>query len=120
MRYHILMDTQTYIGKKLREARIACNMSVAEAAAKIGKSRSALYTWEAGEYDPGGPNMLKLCHIYNVGFDFFFPDEDEESERQVALNDEELDIIGAYRTSSPEGKKAIAATAKAMSGEHAG
>ena len=109
------MDVQKHIGQKLKEAREARKMSAVDAAKKIGKSKSTLYNWEKGDADPGADNLLKLCHLYSVDLNFFFPKQ--EVENHLLLSDDELSVLNAYRSASPKGKRVILSTINAIKDE---
>ena len=52
-----------------RTARIACNMSVAEAASKLGVSPNTLYAYERGEAQPTAVVLRNMAIIYHTSAD---------------------------------------------------
>lgn len=54
------------LGEALRRLRLARGLSLDEAAARGGTSRSALFTWEAGSRRPRGPALVQLLDAYGA------------------------------------------------------
>lgn len=51
---------------KLREARKAAGLSIAQVAAEMGVSRNSIWLWETGKGTPLIGNLRKLANLYGV------------------------------------------------------
>ncbi len=58
---------------KIKELRIANNLSQTEFAEKIGVSRSSVSAWERGERSPDSKAIYRLCKTFNLD-KFYFSD----------------------------------------------
>ena len=99
------MAERTYLADRLREARKAAGMTLAEAGATVGKSSKAISAYEASINEPSVETLIKLCRSYGVDISYFFmklnDNDDEERHR------EESEIIDRYRSCSTYGKRMI-------------
>lgn len=57
---------------RIREYRLANNMSQSELANKIGKSKNAISAYENNLYSPDGKTALLLCKVFNCNFENLF------------------------------------------------
>lgn len=54
-------------GRKMREVRKACKLSVKQVVEYMGfESTQAVYKWEAGKCFPQADNLIALAMLYNV------------------------------------------------------
>lgn len=68
-------------GEKIRQARIALNLSQSELAAKTGISERSLYTYEQTGTMPRSGNMKKIAEALNVSVSYLL-DEDESNQHK--------------------------------------
>ena len=54
------------IDEKLRKARIAAGLSLAEVARQAGTTRQHVHNWEIGHYKPSGKYLRSLSYILNI------------------------------------------------------
>ncbi len=62
--------------ERLKELRIASNLSARELANKIGVSFVAIYKWEKGERMPNLENLVALAKYFKVSIDYLCGLED--------------------------------------------
>ena len=62
--------------ERLKELRIASNLSARELANKIGVSFVAMYKWEKGERMPNLENLVALAKYFKVSIDYLCGLED--------------------------------------------
>ena len=53
----------------MKAARINANLTIAEAADKIGVGISTIKNWEAKKTFPNQPMIDKICEVYAVPYD---------------------------------------------------
>ena len=53
----------------MKAARINANLTIAEAADKIGVGISTIKNWEAMKTFPNQPMLEKICEVYAVPYD---------------------------------------------------
>ena len=58
------------MGDNLREERVRLGLSVEEAAAGMGVAPAALRSWEAGEDEPRGSDLLRMSRYYGCSPDW--------------------------------------------------
>ena len=68
-------------GEKIKQARIALNLSQSELAAKTGISERSLYTYEQTGTMPRSGNMKKIADALNVSVSYLL-DEDEANQHK--------------------------------------
>lgn len=66
-------------GTKLKELREAKELTQQKLADKIGVSRTAIYQWEAGAYQPEGENLINLAGALGVSVAFILEETDDPS-----------------------------------------
>lgn len=57
-------------GFRLRESRLAVNMSQEQAAAALGVSAQSISAWELGERSGDWERLADLCLLYGVSSDY--------------------------------------------------
>lgn len=70
MRY--ALKNRKFLGGKLRFIRNLKDLSLRELAEKIGITKMAISNWENGIAQPSKENILKLCDIFNLEYDYFY------------------------------------------------
>ena len=68
-------------GDKLRETRIALNLSQAELSQLTGLSERSLYTYEQLNIRPRNSNLKKLAQALNVSPDYLLDDGEEDPQK---------------------------------------
>ena len=53
----------------MKAARINANLTIAEAAGKIGVGVSTIKNWEANKTFPNQPMIEKICEVYSIPYD---------------------------------------------------
>ncbi|MHB8469031.1 MAG: ImmA/IrrE family metallo-endopeptidase [Gaiellaceae bacterium] len=74
------------VGERIRLAREAAELSQAQLAELLGRSRSSVSLWEAGERAPGVDDLLDVAAAVGRPISFFLPESAREpaEDRQVA------------------------------------
>lgn len=88
-------------GKRLREARLATNLSTTDLCNEVGISRQTIYKYEDGTMKPKLPLMKKLADALKVSVDYLNGDSVEINQRVLKQsvggfrNDSDFDVIEA-------------------------
>ena len=89
------------MGSRIRELRKAKNLTIDEVSRKLGISSSFLGLIERGKRSTVNENVMKLCNIFNVPFEYlaFGKDDKRVNVKQsellsnISLNDDELRFL---------------------------
>ena len=102
------MGEKTYLAERLRSARKAAGLTLAEAGDQVGKSSKAISAYEASINEPSVDTLIGLCHAYDVGISYFFMSlDDKGTEADAEREREEADVLSGYRSLSTEGKRMV-------------
>lgn len=69
------------IASNIKRARIAANMTQAEAAAKLGITAQAISNFERGINGIENSLLLRMCEIYNTSMSSIVGEDDEQKEK---------------------------------------
>ncbi len=89
-------------GEKLKNARLALNLSQSELAEKTGISERSLYTYEQTGIMPRSNNLRKLADALNVSVSYLLDEEETDQHKNV---DEELFIANSKNKYGYKGAK---------------
>lgn len=64
-------ELRTRLGKAVRLARLAHDLTQEQLGKRIGKSQNFIYTTELGKTDPGVIALLRISQVLNVSLDLF-------------------------------------------------
>jgi len=64
--------TDVHIGKRLREARLACGLSQDQLGKRLGVSFQQVQKYEKGTNRIGGSRLWDICRILDMPVSFFF------------------------------------------------
>lgn len=70
LKNYFLGEITMPFGKKLKELRLANNLSQAEFAKRIGIKQSAVTAYEKELKLPGSANLIKIAEVFNVSVDY--------------------------------------------------
>jgi transcriptional regulator with XRE-family HTH domain len=73
------------IGKKLRIARIAMNLSQMELAEKVGVTERSIYNYEQTETYPKPTILKKLADVLNITVAFLMDEEETETGTGISI-----------------------------------
>lgn len=94
------MSSNTTLGERMREAREGAEMTIQEAADRIGIKYSRLVSWENNHHRPNADYIIKMCKIYNVS-----ADELLQTSHEYTLNIPEAKIIKVFRELSEQSQE---------------
>ncbi|MFP3152929.1 helix-turn-helix domain-containing protein [Lachnospiraceae bacterium ZAX-1] len=77
-------------GEKVRQARIALNLSQTELADKTGLSERSLYTYEQTNTMPRAGNIKKLAEALNVSVSYLLDEEESDNQKNI---DQDLFLV---------------------------
>ncbi|GAJ28636.1 helix-turn-helix domain-containing protein [Acidomonas methanolica] len=89
------------LAKKIVSLRKAHGMTQEDLAEKLGLSRSAVAALETGRSSSTRKHVPTLAEIFGVPVDFFLTGM-VEAETSMTVTADEADLLGLYRTLSPE------------------
>ena len=78
------------IAYNIKRARIAANMTQAEAASKLGITAQAISNFERGINGIENSLLLRMCKIYNTTMVHILGEEAEQEEKPLINDDQEL------------------------------
>ena len=84
---------------RLKELRIGRHLTQRELAQKLGLSNSAIAMYENGSRTPDQETLESISDYFNVSIDYLFG---RENISMRFLSKAELELIDAYRSSSPD------------------
>lgn len=103
---------------KIKSYRERGGMTQQELAKKIGKSFRTVQAWEREESYPNAEMVWKLCEVFGTDPNTFLGWYDEHPREEApGLTSEEDEIVGCYRSATPQWRTNIAMTARAAAGE---
>ena len=65
-----------HIGKRIKELRVEIKMTQKELAKSVGKSPTAVASWEQGLSEPCVNDLRTLCSIFEISADYLLGIED--------------------------------------------
>jgi transcriptional regulator with XRE-family HTH domain len=68
----VLRETDVYIGRRLRQARLACGLSQDALGKMLGVTYQQVQKYETGANRIGGSRLWDLCRVLDVPVGFFF------------------------------------------------
>lgn len=86
--------------ERLREARLAADLTGAKLGEAIGCSKQNISHWEAGRFEPNLTYIIKLCQVLDVPADWLLLGKTPEELSAAALREARF-----YDSLSPEGKR---------------
>ena len=78
------------IASNIKRARIASNMTQAEAAAKLGITAQAISNFERGINGIENSLLLRMCEIYNTSMSRIMGEDDEQTQKTPTENGERV------------------------------
>ncbi|WP_416325224.1 XRE family transcriptional regulator [[Eubacterium] hominis] len=91
-------------GDKLKESRIACNLSQTEFAKMLAVKNTTISNWELGISKPDIIMLEKICILLNLQAEYFF---ESTNQKEPSLNTEELEYLKKFRKLDIYGKKQV-------------
>ena len=89
------------IGQRLREARLAQNMTQEDLASAAGVTKGAIGNYETEVSSPKETILIKLMEILQVDANFLYQDYMQNSSQ---LSDDELFLLNLYRGADQRAK----------------
>lgn len=102
---------------KIKELRIANNLSQMELAKMLGKNQTAIGKYERGDLEPNVETLIALSKIFNVSVGFLIGAEDEFGAVNVAgenLSKDEKELLRSYRALDFDSQNVIRIQLKAL------
>lgn len=84
------------IGKLIRDARKAKNLSVEELGEKINKSRTTMYKYERDEVVPDLITVLEICNVLELDINDFTVRDRIEVNRETSMNPFNSNLLYMY------------------------
>ena len=100
---------KTLMARKIAELRKSAGMSTDDVGKVCGRTGKAVAAWEAGISEPSAESLIAMCRLFDAPISAFYPPE------LSSLTVDEVELISAYRDADQEGRKAIRASARAIS-----
>lgn len=97
------------IAINIKRARIACNMTQAEAAEKLGITAQAVSNFERGINGIESSLLLRMCEIYNTNMSDILGEENDQKEispNELQLTEGEKALLDLFRK-VPEDRKSV-------------
>ena len=100
---HELTTPAATVGVRLRSLRKERHLTQAELARQIGIQQSDLSRMEKGEYRVSLDNLFKILAVFDVSFEDFFAEPEDEPRR--ALSREDMQILQLVKQLSEDGRR---------------
>lgn len=85
------------IAANVKRARVAANMTQAEAAEKLGVTAQAISNFERGINGIENSLLLQMCEIYHTSMSSIMGDEEENTPSELVLTEGEKQLILSLR-----------------------
>ena len=95
------------IASNIKSARIAANMTQADAADRLGITAQAVSNFERGVNGIENSLLIRMCEIYNASMSSILGEEEETPPSRLMPTEREIQILEALRTKSAEEQKAL-------------
>lgn len=82
-----------YFGTRLKELRIAYNLTQAQLAQAIGLVKSSISSYEKGLKYPSVEVLIKLCNYFKVSSDYLLGISDYKEINKYYITEEQREII---------------------------
>lgn len=103
---------------KLKKYRELEGLTQHELAKAIGRSFRTIQQWERKESYPNAEMVWKLCEVFGTDpNDLLGWYEEHPRESTPGLTPDESEIVGCYRSATPQWRTNISMTARAAAGE---
>ncbi len=84
------------IGRKIYELRNEHHISQEEFSNMIGVSRQTIYQWENDLQIPKTNKLLKICDIFSVDINYFYPNSTKNNTNKDEISSDELDTTNVF------------------------
>ena len=108
---------------RIKEARLAANLTQKELAEKLGITDATLSGYETGAHDPKSNRLAEIAKICNTTVDYLLgvdrvgPSEEKEPDTLVGLDKDESRLVSIYRELNQKGKSALMKQADYLMGD---
>lgn len=85
------------IASNVKRARVAANMTQAEAAEKLGITAQAISNFERGINGIENSLLLRMCEIYHTSMNSIIGEEEENTPSELVLTEGERELIEIFR-----------------------
>lgn len=108
-------------GERIRECRIANNLTQEEVAKELGIGKQAVYKYETGAVT-NIPllNIEKMSELFHVspGYLAGWDSSDDEQEERISVNKEEKNLLELWRNSDPTSKENVLLILNSSASKH--
>ena len=101
------------IASNVKRARVAANMTQAEAAEKLGITAQAISNFERGINGIENSLLLRMCEIYHTSMNSIIGEEEENTPNELVLTEGEMDLIKLFRLIPEEQQPVVLAMIRA-------
>lgn len=106
------MTTRDYMASMIREFRKAKGMTTEELGELVGRSKSAVESWEVGRTQPDADKLIELCRVLDVDIpDFFGP---SISNKRCEQDDDVKNLVNLYGVMDRDSRDALMLVAKGL------
>lgn len=105
------MNIRDYMASMIREFRKSKGLSTEELGELVGRSRSAVESWESGRTQPDADKLIELCRVLEVDIpDFFGPSiSGKQSE-----SDDTRELVRLYNAMDQPSRDALMLVARGL------
>ena len=93
-------EIKKLIGLRLKEARLACDMTQPELAEAVGVSKGAIVNYETGFSAPNEEILINLMKVLHIDANYVYQDMIHKND----YTDEEKHLITLYRNAEPSAR----------------
>lgn len=105
------------IASNVKRARVAANMTQAEAAEKLGITAQAISNFERGINGIENSLLLRMCEIYHTSMNSIIGEEEENTPNELVLTEGERELIELFRMVPADQQPVVLAMIKAALGK---
>lgn len=105
------------IASNVKRARVAANMTQAEAAEKLGITAQAISNFERGINGIENSLLLRMCEIYHTSMNSIIGEEEENTPNELVLTEGERELIELFRMVPADQQPVVLAMIRAALGK---
>ena len=107
------------IRETLKELRNNKGISQREFAQMLGISQQTVGSWEVGRTEPDNTMLKQIAKYFNVSIDYLLDNENENTKKELTLNEKQTKLINGYENLNDEGQNMLLGILASLQQSHA-
>ena len=107
------------LSQTIRELRTQKEISQATLASVLGVTQQAVAKWERDKAEPDSSTLKQLAKYFNVSIDYLLDNENENTKKELTLNEKQTKLINGYENLNDEGQNMLLGILASLQQSHA-